>query len=734
MKKEYSASDQFIIRYPFFPFAYDSGWSLNDMYESEEFLHPLFIASPILYDEFKKCKEGKIKDRKTIDKINTSLYKYWSRIKSRSTPFGLFAGVSIGKIDYRNEMVFSENAYSKIRMDMKYLYNVFLFLKDLPEVKRKTLFYPNDSIYSFYGKYRFIERKYSKDSIRYEISVTDKSAALKKILVLARKGISYKEVLDFLVSEGYEEDEGLYEYIDQIIDSQVLINELEPTLIGEDYLEKIIMTLEKRGINHDMVKQLQELKSGLDRLNHQGATIKTGDILPIEKKVQNMGIPFESQHLIQVDSSRQFRSLSLSKDYTDELSEAISFLSKIGAVKNENTDLKAFIHDYSEKYETEELPLLHALDPEIGIGYPPGKNMGNGYTNSLIHNFQTYSEDAAQEKKGWNPVQDVLIEKIMKAKENRQNEIILSQEDFPSWDTMKPINMPPVIHSMFEVINDSADNTLLHIHFVGTGSGANLMGRFSRLDQSMEGYIKNLVKTEQVNSDAELVEISHLSDSPRIGNISIRPKLTQYEITCLSNSNLDQQFVIPLSDIMISVKHDKIVLRSEKLKKEILPVLTTAHNFKNSSLDIYRFLCDIQHQHSLFKGFMVNLNLALNHIPRIKYKNTVLRLASWKVTKNELNHILEKEVDEEVKKEYVAEWTKKRNIPQYVLIAEDDNEMFVDFYNIHSINVFLSLLKRNSTLALIEFLFNDKTAVVKDHLGNSYRNQIILPLFKNNEN
>ncbi|WP_185117550.1 lantibiotic dehydratase family protein [Chryseobacterium sp. PMSZPI] len=734
MKKEYSVSDQFIIRYPFFPFTYDSGWDLKDIYESEDFLHPLFIASPVLFDEFKKHKEGKIKDQKSIDKINLSLYKYWSRIKSRSTPFGLFSGVSVGNIEHDNALVFSENSYSKIRMDMKYLYNVFLFLKDLPEVKQKTLFYANDSVYSFYDKYRFIERKYAKDVIKYEISATDRSSVLKKILVLSKNGICYQEILNFLVSEGYEEDEGLYEYIDQIIESQVLVNELEPTLIGEDYLEKIITTLEKRGVDHAIVNQLKELKSELDTLNHREATIKTDDILQIEKIVKNIEIPFESQYLTQIDSSKQFQSSALSKEYTDELSEAVSFLSKIGAIKNENDDLKSFIHDYSEKYETEELPILHALDPEIGIGYPVGKNVGNEYSNSLIHNFQTHMKRAGQEQRKWDQIQDVLMEKILKAKESQHHEITLSKEDFPFWDKLEPVNTPPVLHSMFEVINDPSSNTLLHIHFVGAGSGANLMGRFSRLDQKMEAYIQDLIKIEQANSNAELVELSHLSDSPRIGNISIRPKLTQYEITCLSNSNLDQQFVIPLSDIMISVKRDKIVLRSKKLKKEILPVLTTAHNYKNSSLDIYKFLCDLQHQNFLFKGFMVNFNLNLNHLPRIRYKNTVLRLASWQVKKTELSNLLEKEVNDEVKMENIKKWSQKRNIPQYILISEGDNEMFIDFHNSHSVNVFLSLLKKNNTLNLVEFLFNDKTAVVKDHLGNPYRNQIIIPLFKNNEN
>ncbi|MDN3692979.1 lantibiotic dehydratase [Chryseobacterium tructae] len=373
MKKEYSVSDRFILRYPFVSFRYDNGWELDDIYDCKEFAPSLWVASPVLSEELQKCKEGKIKDEKSIEKINISLYKYWSRIRSRSTPFGLFSGVSLGKIDHHDNIVFSEEAHSKIRMDMKYLYDVFIYLKDLPEVRKSTLFYVNDSIHPFDKKFRFIEKKYIKEAIKYVISVTDRSLALKKILSSAQNGISYQDIVNILVTEGYDEDESLYEYIDNIIDSQILISELEPTLIGGDYLEKILKTFEKRNIDHEIYAQLKQLKSQLDQLNQRNSLIEVEDVINIEKLVENINIPFDRKFLVQIDSSRKLQSSSLSKDHTHELLGAVSFLLKLGMEMRENTYLNAFKNDYSEKYETEEIPLLQALDPEVGIGYPVTK-------------------------------------------------------------------------------------------------------------------------------------------------------------------------------------------------------------------------------------------------------------------------------------------------------------------------------------------------------------------------
>ncbi|MBS1548305.1 lantibiotic dehydratase family protein [Amniculibacterium sp. G2-70] len=732
MKKKYSVSDNFIIRYPFFSFKYNDGWDINDIHECDKFHSPLFIASPTLLDEFKKLKEGKIKDVKSIDKINISLYKYWSRIKSRPTPFGLFSGVSLGKIHNHTDLVFSEKSIAKIRMDMKYLFDIFTYLKDIPEIKNQVIFYPNDSIYSFNSKYRFIEKKYSNDSIKYEISATDKSSSLKKLLLLAKTGINYKGIVDFLVSEGYNEDENLHEYINNIIDSQILISELEPTLIGDDYLERILKIIEERNISHDIFNKLKDLKFELKILNEKNTVIEISDILRIEKIVKNIKIPFDNKYLIQIDSTKQFQSSYLNKDYTNELLDAITFLSKIGSIKNENQDLEDFKSIYQEKYESEEISLLQALDPEIGIGYPVSKNVGKEYSNSLIKNFLLVNNSVKKGQKRWDLIQDILIEKIITAKENKDNEIVISKEDFPFFDMVRS-DMSPVIYSIFEAINDTQNNALIYLKFVGNGSGAKLMSRFSRLDKGIEEYVKKLMKIEQEKSNIEFVELSHLSESPRVGNISIRPRLTNYEITCLSNSNLDQKFIIPISDILLSIKRNKIILRSKKLKKEIFPTLTTAHNFRDSSFPVYRFLCDLQYQNLQSNGLMLNINLNLNYIPRIRYKNTILRLASWEVTKSELTDIFEKKLYDASKMENIRKWIEKRNIPQYILVSEDDNEMFIDFYNINSINVFLSLLKKKNKLKIVEFLYNDKTAILRDSFGNPYRNQIIIPLFRNDE-
>ena len=61
-------------------------------------------------------------------------------------------------------------------------------------------------------------------------------------------------------------------------------------------------------------------------------------------------------------------------------------------------------------------------------------------------------------------------------------------------------------------------------------------------------------------------EIVHLPES-RIGNILMRPVLRQYEIPYLCGTTLSEEFQIPLTDLLVGIEGDKVVLRSQKLNK-----------------------------------------------------------------------------------------------------------------------------------------------------------------------
>lgn len=149
--------DGFLMRTPMY--AYNR--ILDFQFEDPEFDKALMVASPELYRE--KCKST----GNYSEKMLHSLYKYWTRACSRSTPFGLFAGCSIGVVGHLSRSTISPSSENimKTRLDMSYLCSLMQWLERLPEIKEKLFFYPNDSIYRIGEKLRYVEYYY-KNAVR----------------------------------------------------------------------------------------------------------------------------------------------------------------------------------------------------------------------------------------------------------------------------------------------------------------------------------------------------------------------------------------------------------------------------------------------------------------------------------------------------------------------------------------------------------------------------------------
>src|SRR4029078_12745413 len=104
-----------------------------------------------------------------------------------------------------------------------------------------------------------------------------------------------------------------------------------------------------------------------------------------------------------------------------------------------------------------------------------------------------------------------------------------------------------------------------------------------------------LREEEAHDADKIYAEVIHLPEA-RTGNVLMRPQLRKHEIVYMGNGSVPFAQQIMLADLLVSVRNNSVVLRSKKFNKEIIPRLSTAHNFGSGSLPVYKFLCDLQFQ------------------------------------------------------------------------------------------------------------------------------------------
>ncbi|WP_336535175.1 lantibiotic dehydratase family protein, partial [Bacteroides acidifaciens] len=497
-------------------------------------------------------------------------------------------------------------------------------------------------------------------------------------------------------------------------------------IMGRDYLSKLIAILGKINLEDDTRRLLGSLccvNDLLKRIDAKSVHPLT-DYRKIIDIVGGIPVPYTENCLFQVDATRKSTVATLGEPVIAELQSVLSFFSKMGEVKY-SSSLDKFKSAFYERYEEREVPLAMALDSELGIGYPAGHGIGD--ISPIVDNLILPVQKQRTVKTTAN-VPTLMLQRLLKAVEDGVDEIVFDPEEFKSipenWN-----GFPETLYAMFQVMKGENGNPLLYIKSIGGGSAANLLSRFAHLDPQMEELVRSISEKEsEIVTDGILAEIVHLPSS-RVGNILSRPHIREHEIVYLTSSDLPETNKIYIDDLMLSCRGGRLVLRSKKMNKKIFPRLTSAHNYYNDTLPVYRFLCDMQHQgkrtsFGLGWGELADL---LDYKPRIRYGNSILSLASWRVRQDEVS-AFSRLADADLVNGVTA-WRMKRNIPLTALLAEGDNELFIDFRSICSIRAFLSAVKRRPVFQLLEFIFAQDELVVKGTDGE-YLNECIVAFYK----
>ena len=722
----YNPFDSFFVRVPHSPFNFLDGEPFEVKILNPTVQEAIYVASPVLYAELQKYIAGTIANPDEKRRIESSIYRYISRMSSRCTPFGLFAGCSVASITGDTTSIILSNYNRCTRLDMYFLCTLAQELSKQSGIKENMKYYPNTTLYSLGNKYRYVEYQYIQSKRIHRIASVARSVYLDAILKAARQGVKINELLSYLVNEAIDRETALA-FIDELIDSQILVGELSPSVTGDDFFSRIIRILEEINPNENRIVSLKEIQDMLRLLDSkQEENIKLYQ--NIIHKIKKINIPYEEKFLFQVDMTKNVRVALLGKDIADELQSTMTFLNKI-TKRDRNETLYQFQQAFYSRYEDREMPLMEVLDPETGIGYP--SNKGAGDISPLLEDFYVPGQVNQEMNIQSSPFLSVLFKKTTETLKQNKNEVILSDNDVKDfhvyWD-----DLPPTMYSMFDILESDSGNSLIQLTgFYGT-CGANMLARFAHTDENITLFVSEIVaKERELMPDVLLAEIAHLPDS-RIGNVLSRPHIRDCEILYLAHSDLPENRQIYMSDLYLSIRQGRICLRSKKLNKEIVPRLTNAHNYRNRSMPVYRFLCDMQIQHGR-GGLLFNwgyLNNELTFLPRVRYKNTILSLSTWKIKTAEIKPLFTIKEDDKLVTE-AGKWREKYPLPPKMLLPDGDNELFVDWENARSIRALFSIIKKRERIALTEFLYDPENSVVRDENGNPYPNECIVAFYKN---
>lgn len=684
----------------------------------------LYLASPEFWQEFQKASF-----QMENEKLERSFSKYWLRSCTRCTPYGTFAGSALVNVsDDETNLVIDDGKQHlrRVRIDMNYLANLIAALTKMPAILEQVKFHPNNSIYPLSDTLRYAEYTVTDNTRYYRLTSIEKTSAITAVLEEAKQGATIEQLVARIVEcENVEEDQARA-FIIGVWESQLLVSELEPCVTGKEPLDRLIEQLSPLKDVDDLTARLREIQL---LLQHPQEGVEYYQ--RIEKKLKDLDLSLQvPKSSVQTDLFLSMHSGSFNKSLVNEITLQVSHLMAL-ARPNINADLESFKTKFHARYEDAEIPLNIALDADLGIGYA-GVNADTAGKGELIDNLAV-AVPGRQSNGSFDYITKYTLTRYQDFLQNNRPFIEITEEDLNAFRRQaETLRFPGSMYIMGDLMKKNGrldpENFIFDLSAFGGPSAGNLLGRFTHGEERICSATREMLKQEEEEyPDAIYAEIAHLPQA-RTGNILLRPILRSYEIPYVGKSGIAAEDQIPVDDLVISIKRNEVILRSKRFDRRIIPRLTTAHNFAFDSLPIYKFLCDLQNQGLSYPNVWDWGHLEiLKHLPRVAYKNIIIKKARWMVEEKDIKDLPANE------SEYGAwfdAFCKKWNIPSRVVYMEYDLKLPIDFAEATGIRLFLHYLKRNKTIFLEEFLFTEENCIVKDANERVYTDELIIPVFR----
>lgn len=621
----------------------------------EELKSAISISSSAFYETIKEVKANELQD--LPPKVYFTIWKYFNRAKFRSTPYGTFAGFSLLNDAIKpseSRIVIEEIQKVGELIDWPYKNNLQLPLADL--LQKNCLLFSNSSYYLTSNSIRYIA---CTEGV-FELAELDQNDFVQQILAACLKPVRINDLVKQL-NLNDDEIQNLFGLLQDMYDLQLIFTNYDPNIIGEDYFERLGLTA-----TADLPKYLIAQR-----------TVLSGCIN--ERSLQ--AIP-----------------------------GLISMLHNIMPVKDHDA-LGQFQVRFKKKFEDQEVPLLLALDPEMGVGYDELEQ--SGQKSDFITNFI----NKPAKKTESDSIKAALKTYLTEQKFEKDKPIYLNRMAFAPKQKLTSL---PNSFSMVMSVHDE----LIFVEQIGGATSNALNGRFTMADELVTHYAKNIAAAEQqANPDVLFFDVAYMVEA-NVDNVNRRKLIYGHQLSIL---NFDTSAApLALNDIQISVKGTEIILRSKQLNKRLVPRMASAYNYIRSDLSVFRLLCDLQHQ-----GLQTNLSFPLDAIipdldyyPRLQYQNIVLCNNKWRIKKEALLGADQKKM---ISIAECRSYLNNLGVSEYFKAGISDQTLCFGLQNDDDINAFLQYVLKQGNI-YIEEMVMPQNSIVVDEAAKPYLAQFVLSI------
>lgn len=691
-------------------------------------LEAIAVASPSLFHAIKHFSGDWPKKKK--QQVLTSLLRYLLRMTTRSTPFGMFAGMTVGKLtnltDLKLKSYLEHN--KRTRPDMEWLLAFVHQLENRPEVIKQVKVERNRGIqYSS----RRLELPFStdcgqqgKEKVRKESISIQFSKPIRDVLQIAEKPVHYTSLLQSMIRLYPEVDEQkVSNLVWNLFKQEFLISSLRPPLTVADPIQYLLRQLSELDGLENEKSELADICSQIKKYDEQQLGKGLDQYLQIRRKMREI-IPESSP--LQVDLKLTAEKVCLNREIGEEVARAVECLWRLAAPQTGFNHLKSYHMDFLERYGTRrEVPVLELLNDETGLGAPSPYT----YPQSTRHDDQKPVTSQAKEK--------VLLEMIEYALLQKNLEVELTEDLIQQIEEGKvhQEEVPASLEIYVEVLAssqkdiDCGNYQVSIMPITGSQRISQSFGRFMDMLESKEQEpIRRSVKREQeLQPDVVWVEGSYLPAQGRVGNVAVHSALLDYELSAFTNSS-EQTKVISLEDITVGATMNRLYLKSRSLDKEIRVTASNMLNYQQSP-NVYRFLREVSQEGIRhIQPFRWGNSEIGPFLPRVRFGRTFLTLATWNLTWDRLGLSKRRDKIEEWDSA-LRQWCRDWMVPQYVYLMFADHRILLDMENKEHRSQIWKEMLQSEKVVIQEHIgsFQDRWAMGEDGI---YASECIIPLVR----
>ena len=592
-----------------------------------------------------------------------ALTRYLLRMTNRATPFGLMAGVAIGRFGSHAAGWMGEHHRAAVRADRGWLAEVVRQLERSPQALRGLHLRANDLL-TVRGEQVALFRPTPGST--GTTTTLPFALAVRAAIEAARKPISYVDLCHHLELAFPAESPAAVERLVQVLVAhEFLLTDAWPPLDCPDSLRYLLDRLEQAP-DLPFTQALHDIQRDLDQLRgfSPGTVAKRWEGL-----TRAMARVAPSDNLVQVDLVMD-ADVRLPHAVAREAQRAAAALWRLSPVELGEPAMRTYHRAFLERYGMETLvPLRELLDPVQGLGDPPG------------YEFPPREREPGPERTAEEGTQ-ALTDLLLSAVARQEREIVLTDEHLrrlaPGDHNQTRPPASAEIHLQLVAESLEALEAGDYLMVISPKSGAEVAGAsIARFAHELDGgpeLLRELADGLSATSpDVVHAQLTFRPHPPRLSNIASTPAVLGHGIAVNDSRYATDVSEVNLDDLAVGAAPDRLYLVSTTLGREVVPVSCHMLRTAGAAPNIVRFLDELGNEGvRQLRPWSWGRFADAPFLPRVRYGRAVLSPATWRLPPELLDSPAS---NWDAWQRAFAAWRTRWSPPSRVLAAVMDNRI-----------------------------------------------------------